>query len=96
MSTSGKILGVHVDDNISWNDHFHHVSKKVLSYMWLLSKIKTYLSNEHRLLYYNSYIKPHFGYCSVVWSNSSNFNVTAKAGMQINLISGLQKFKRIS
>ena len=63
-----------MDDNLTWNDHFHHVSKKVSSYLWILSKVKTYLSEEHRLLYYNSYIKPHFDYCSVVWNNSSNFN----------------------
>ena len=45
MTTSDKILGVYVDDNLSWNDHFHHISKKVSwSYLWLLSKIKTYLS----------------------------------------------------
>ena len=29
MTTSNKILGVHVDDNLSLYDHFHHVSKKV-------------------------------------------------------------------
>ena len=33
MTTSDKIPGVHVDDNISWNDPFHHVSKKVSSYL---------------------------------------------------------------
>ena len=75
MTTIDKILGVHVDDNLSWNDHFHHVSKKALSCSCLLSKIKTYLSKEHKLIYCNSYIKPHFDYCSVVWSNSSNVNV---------------------
>ena len=75
MTTSDKILGVHVDENLSWNDHYRHVSKKVSSYLWLLSKIKTYLPQEHRLLYYNSYIKPQFDYFSIIWSNSSNFNV---------------------
>ena len=75
MTTSDKILGVYVDENLSWNDHYQHVSKKVSSYLWLLSKIKTYLSREHRLLFYNSYIKPQFDYCSVIWSNSSNFNI---------------------
>ena len=75
MTTSDKILGVHVDENLSWNDHYQHVSKKVSSYLWLLSKIKTYLPQEHRLLYYNSYIKPQFDYCSIIWSNSSNFNI---------------------
>ena len=75
MTTSDKILGVHVVENLSWNDHYQHVSKKVSSYLWLLSKIKTYLSKEHRLLYYNSYIKPQYDYFSIIWSNKSNFNV---------------------
>ena len=75
MTTSDKILGVYVNQNLSWNDHYQHVSKKVSSYLWLLSKIKTYLSREHRLLFYTSYIKPQFDYCSVIWSNSSNFNI---------------------
>ena len=47
-------------------------------HLWLLSKIKTYLPQEHRLLYYNSYIKSQFDYCSIIWSNSSNFNVNNK------------------
>ena len=75
MTTSDKILGAHVDKNLSWNDLHQHVSKKVSSYLWLLSKIKTYLPQEHRLLYYNSYIKPQFDNCSIIWSNSSNFNI---------------------
>ena len=78
MTTSDKILGVYVDENLCWNDHYHHVSKKVSTYLWLLSKIKTYLSRDNRLLYYTSYIKPKFDYCSVIWSNSSNFNGACK------------------
>ena len=34
MTTSDTILGVHVDENLSWNDHYRHVSKKVSSYLW--------------------------------------------------------------
>ena len=40
------------------------------SHFWFLF----YLTKQHRLLYYNAYIKPHLEYCCVVWGNSSNFN----------------------
>ena len=60
MTHADKILGVHVDDNLMWNNHFQHVSKKISTYLWLLSKIRFYLSVEHRLVFYNAYIKPHF------------------------------------
>ena len=74
ISSNEKILGVHVDENLFWNNHFQQVSKKISSYRWLLSQIRTYLTKQHRLLYYNAYIKSHLEYCCVVWGNSTNFN----------------------
>ena len=35
-SSNEKILGVHVDQNFVWNNHFQHVSKKISSYLWLV------------------------------------------------------------
>ena len=66
MTTCDKILGIQVDDNLTWNSHFNFLSKKLSSYMWLLSKIRTYLSTKHRVLFYNAYIKPHLDYCSLI------------------------------
>ena len=65
MTHADTIFGVHVDDNLMWNNHFQHVLKNISSYLWLLSKIRFYLSVEHRLMFYNVYVKPHFEYCSV-------------------------------
>ena len=82
MTHADKILGVHVDDNLMWNNHFQHVSKKISTYLWLLSKIRFYLSVEHRLMFYNAYIKPHFVYCSTVWSNTSSGNINKITKLQ--------------
>ena len=75
MTTCDKILGVHVDENLMWNNQFQHVSRKLSSYLRLLSKIRSYLSTDHRLLFYKACIKPHLEYCSVVWCNTSNSNI---------------------
>ena len=40
LTTGDKILGVNIEQNILWNNHFQCVSRKVSSYIWLLSKIK--------------------------------------------------------
>ncbi|MCU7800226.1 MAG: hypothetical protein KZQ70_08805 [gamma proteobacterium symbiont of Lucinoma myriamae] len=82
ITSSDKILGVHIDENLKWNAHFQFVAKKVSSYLWLLSQIRSYLSIEHRLLFYNSYIRTHFDYCSIIWGNSSNFNVSKITKLQ--------------
>ena len=39
---------------------FSTFPKTYLLFLWLLSKIRQYLSKEHSLLFYNAYIKPHF------------------------------------
>ena len=82
MTTCDKILGIQVDDNLTWNSHFNFLSKKLSSYMWLLSKIRTYLSTEHRILFYNAYIKPHLDYCSLIWSNTSSININKISRLQ--------------
>ena len=43
--------------------------------IWLLSKIKRYLSKEHRLMYYKSYIQPHLDYANIVWGSTCKNNL---------------------
>ncbi|MES9882533.1 MAG: reverse transcriptase family protein [Sedimenticola sp.] len=77
-----RILGIHIDQNLQWNTHFNNVCKKISSYLWLLSKIRSFLSIEHRTLFYKAYIQPHFGYCNVVWGESSNVNISKFTKLQ--------------
>ena len=44
LTTCDNILGINVDNNITWNNNFNFLSTKLASYMWLLSKIRSYLS----------------------------------------------------
>ena len=82
ITTEGKILGVNIDENLIWNNHYQFVCKKVSSYIWLLSRISHFLSTEHKLLYHKSYIQPHFYYCNVIWGNASNFYVARITRLQ--------------
>ena len=36
LTSCKKVLGVHIDDNFTWTNHFKHVSKMISSYLWLL------------------------------------------------------------
>ena len=74
MTSSDKILGVFVDNNLLWADHVKHICKKISTYIWLLSKIKYFLSQEHRVMFYKSYIQPHIDFCNIVWASSSLSN----------------------
>lgn len=74
MVSSDKILGVHVDNNLNWTDHVKNTSKKISSNIWLLSKLKHYLSQAHRIQFYKSYIQPHLDFCNIIWGNTSDSN----------------------
>ena len=75
LTSNEKVLGVHIDDNLLWNGHFQYISEQISSHLWLLSQIKSFVSKEDKLLFYNAYIRPHIGYGSVIWGNSTNFNI---------------------
>ena len=74
MISNDKILGVFVDDNLTWSHHVKHLSKKISSSIWLLSKIKKFLTKDHRVQFYKSYIQPHIDFCNIVWGSSSESN----------------------
>ena len=63
ITTGDKTLGINTDANLTWSDHFDFVCKKVSTYVWLLSKICSCLSYEHKVIFYNAYIQPHFNNC---------------------------------
>ena len=70
-----KVLGVHIDNNLIWSIHIQFIVKKISSNLWLLSKLKGYLSLEYRAQFYKTYIQPHIDYCSTVWRGTSHFNL---------------------
>ena len=70
-----KVLGVQIDNNLSWREHISKIVKKMSTNIWLLSKIKNYLSINHRITYYRSYVQPHLDYANIVWGGTTKTNL---------------------
>lgn len=73
--SSAKLLGVHFDQTLSWDQHVVNIQKKINSNLYLLKQIKEFLPLDARKLFYNCYILPHLDYCSVIWGNCSQTNM---------------------
>ena len=67
MISYDKILGVYVDNNLTWSFHINFITKN----LWLLSRIKEYLSIENRVKFYKSYVQAHLDFCNIIWGNTS-------------------------
>lgn len=69
---SHNILGVTVDQTLSWSLHVQNVCKHMNSKLFLLNRISTYLNFDMRKLFYMAYILPIYDYCASVWGNCSH------------------------
>ena len=70
-----KVLGVYIDNNPTWSIHTQFIAKKISSNLWLLSRLQDYLSLEHRVQFYKTYIQPHIDYCYTVWKGTAHSNL---------------------
>ena len=59
---SHKLLGLVLDEQLTWNSHIDEVCSKVLKRINLLKAIKTYLPQSARQSFYKSLIQPIFDY----------------------------------
>ena len=68
--TKAKLLGVTVDEKLSWGDHINDVIvPKVLKGLQMLRALRPMLSVPQMISLYNTLVLPHFDYCSSLWGN---------------------------
>ena len=58
ITTNEKLLGVHIDNTLSWTAQVESTITKCSSLLHLLNRIKCYLPVPTRKLFFNSYILP--------------------------------------
>ena len=65
---STKLLGVHIDEMLTWDNQIKHISSKVSNGLRMLYLARKLTDNQETLktIYY-SLVQPYFDYCDVVW-----------------------------
>ena len=54
--TEQKVLGVHIENTLSWKSHLAKITSKINTGTALLKRISYYLTTEMQTLFYNAYI----------------------------------------
>ena len=62
-----KVLGVQIDEHLSWNQHIEYIANKILSGIGAIRKLRTFIDTSPLVLVYNALIQPYFDYCCEVW-----------------------------
>ena len=80
---TSKSLGVHIDENLSWECQINEICKKIASGISAIERFRYFLPFEILLNVYSSLVLPHFDYCNVVWGNCFK-NLSSKLQKPLN------------
>ena len=62
-----KMLGVEIDQHLTWKSNTETICKKVNSGIFALRSLKPFVDKDTLLSVCNSVVRPYFNYCSEVW-----------------------------
>ena len=69
-----KILGIHIDQTLSWNKHISYIKKNATNSIRNIHRANKLVPLKQRRVLYNSLIVPHFTYGDVIWNNCGRMN----------------------
>ena len=61
-----QMLGVEIDQHLTWKSNNENICKKVNSGIFALRSLKPLVDKDTLLSVYNSVVRPYFNYCSEV------------------------------
>ena len=79
---SHKLLGMKIDQDLTYDEHIDELCKKLSKRIGLLRHISPYLKQKQRLVYYQAIVKPVMLYICSVWSSCSNKSLERVFQMQ--------------
>ena len=65
---TAKLLGVTVNDTLTWSDHIKTVKRKVQKNIGILYRIRSHLAYDCAVSLYFTLLHPYFDYCNIVWA----------------------------
>ena len=66
-STCEKLLGIKIDNNLTFNEHLNHIIDKASHKTNALSRVAPYMNESKKRILMNSFFWSQFSYCPLVW-----------------------------
>ena len=68
-----NLLGVHLSDNLTWNEHVNHIVKKGSMWLYAIHALKCRLTDRQLILVYCSIIRSVLKYASPAWAGLTQY-----------------------
>ena len=70
-----KVLGLHIDEHLTWTTHIDHLCSAISSKISLLIQLAKYVPIDVQKRFYQGYILPLIDYGSITWGAASKANI---------------------
>ena len=74
--TEVNLLGVNIDQNLTWNNHCAAISKKISKQLGLIKRLRAFLPLHIVCNLYFPLIQSHMDYCITVWGNCAKTHLS--------------------
>ena len=91
-----KVLGVHVDNKMTWNNHVTNLKNKTMGIVKHLHRVNKLLPLKIKLQLYDSLVASHLNYADTIWSGCGSANKQKLQLVQnfaLKSILGMKKFE---
>ncbi len=69
---SAKLLDIHIDSNLTWEEHYNNISKNISQKIEVLKYVRDYVKFDILKMVHSSIVLPHMDYASIVWGRCPN------------------------
>jgi hypothetical protein len=83
---SFKLLGVYLDENLSFTQHCNHISSKLSQSCYIINRVKNLLPRKALRTLYFSLFHPHLLYCLPIYSCTTSKNIKKIKTLQKKVI----------
>ena len=73
--SSQKLLGLHIDETLSWTQHIDYLCSVISSRISLLRQLSYYVPENIQKIYFQSYVLPMIDYGSISCGSTSKMNI---------------------
>ena len=70
-----KLLGIIIDQNLTWDDHINQLCKQLSQNLFLLYKLKPYLNTFALKIFFNAHIISKINYSQTVWCHAATSHI---------------------
>ena len=70
-----KLLGINIDNNLSWQTHIDIVQKRLVSLIGLMYRIRMFLDEKNMILFYHAHFLPVIDYCINIWGHAAKVHI---------------------